>query len=84
MKKIIGTINPFKLNQSIFVLDAENETLIYKTQVSIDSLKDLMYHLADEYEADEIILKGPHQYNKGLIKPTDFENKKIKITYLTG
>ena len=79
MKKIIGMVNPFEYNQTLFVFD--DQTLIDQIEVSTSRLTFGLKGLIKKYEIEEVIFKGSKEYTMGLVKPSDF-SKHVKITFL--
>ena len=64
MKKIISILQPFELEQKIFVYEDGNK--IDAQQVRIDDLPVTILELANKYQISQIDLLGPKQYSRGI------------------
>lgn len=81
MKKIIGIVNPFELKQDLYVY--EDNVKIDAVQPNLDQLSKAIFALVEQYDIQEIAIKGPKTYVNGLLKnSTDYTNKELKITIL--
>lgn len=64
MKKIIGILRPFNLEQSFYVFEDGNK--IDSAELTIDEINDFIFNLIDKYNIHQIDLSGPKQYSKGI------------------
>lgn len=74
MKKIVTSLQPFELNQILYVYEDGNKLDLIET-----TLKDLeanLFMLVEKYDITEVNFFGPKQYSKGIKKQID--EKKIE------
>ena len=83
MKKIIGIIHPFDVNQTLYVYQDGNK--IDAKQVEIDWLPETIVALSRIYETYQVDLSGAKHYAKGLVKQiqqlefTKYQENKLDI-----
>lgn len=71
MKKIVGVLRPFDLEQSFYVY--ENGNKIDMAHPTVDEINEVVFSFVEKYNISQIDLTGPKQYSKGI-------SKKIKET----
>lgn len=71
MKKIVGVLRPFDLEQSFYVY--ENGNKIDMAHPTVDEINEVVFSFIEKYNIFQIDLTGPKQYAKGI-------SKKIKET----
>lgn len=64
MKKIIGILRPFDLEQSFFVY--EDGKKIDEANPTINEVNDITFSFINKYGIDQVDLTGPKQYSKGI------------------
>lgn len=64
MKKIIGILRPFDLEQKFYVYEDGNKIDAVKT--SLDDIPTTVIGLADKYEVKQLDLSGPKQFSAGV------------------
>ncbi len=74
MKKIIGILRPFDIQQIFYVYEDGNKIQVIKT--SIDNLPKDVILLAKKYQINQIDLSGSQYYAKGIIKKIQEEEIK--------
>lgn len=86
MCKIVGIVAPNGvLNQKVYALDSEGNEL-NAVSCFYENMSTIMTEMAKQYNANEIIIKGPVDFTDKLrqelenIKITEFSNNNIKIT----
>lgn len=66
MKKIIGLLKPFDMEQIFYVYEDGNQ--LETIQMTIDEIPENVLQLCDKYNIEQIDLVGSKGYSKGLIK----------------
>lgn len=66
MKKIIGLLKPFDMEQILYVYEDGNQ--LETIQMTIDEIPDNILKLCNEYAIEQIDLVGSKEYAKGLKK----------------
>lgn len=66
MKKIIGLLKPFDMEQTLYVYEDGNQ--LETIQMTMDEIPDNILKLCNEYAIEQIDLVGSKGYSKGLIK----------------
>ena len=75
MKKIIGIIHPFDLQQLFYVYEDGNK--IAATNTTIDNIPELICNLSKQYYTYQVNLSGAKHFCKGIIKQVQqLENTK--------
>lgn len=74
MKKIIGILRPFDIEQKYFIYDNGNKIDSFSVSIENDMI-DVILGYVDKYEITQIDLTGPKQFVKGIVK----EIKKAEI-----
>lgn len=66
MKKIIGILEPFDKQQKLMVFENGNQLELISSD--LQSFNDTLFALCDKYQISNVVLRGPKQYLRGLIK----------------
>ena len=66
MKKIIGIIHPFDMQQFFYAYEDGNKLEIIKT--SIKDIPETIFYLSDKYDIEQVDLSGAKHFIKGIIK----------------
>lgn len=66
MKKIVGVLRPFDLEQSFYVY--ENGNKIDMAHPTVDEINEVVFSFIEKYNISQIDLTGPKQYSKGISK----------------
>lgn len=66
MKKIIGIIHPFDLDQLFYVYEDGNKLDIVKT--TIDKIPETVFTFAKMYDAYQVDLSGAHRFTQGIAR----------------
>lgn len=66
MKKIIGIIHPFDINQIFYVYDDENKVETIETQ--IENIPEIVLKLSSTYNINQIDLTGAKHFTEGIVK----------------
>ena len=66
MKKIVGVLRPFDLEQSFYVY--ENGNKIDMANPTVDEINEIIFSFVEKYDVSQIDLTGPKQYSKGISK----------------
>lgn len=69
MRKIIGMIRPFEMNQTLMVYEDGNKIDICKT--TMEELYPSIFALVEKHEVYQLDLVGPKSYTKGLKNQID-------------
>lgn len=64
MKKIIGILRPFDLEQTFYVY--ENGNKIDMAHPTIEEISDTILSFVEKYNISQVDLTGPKQYSKGI------------------
>lgn len=64
MKKIIGIIRPFQIEQTFMVYEDGNKIDIIKT--TLENLHPSLFELIEKYQIGQLDLVGPKKYLKGV------------------
>lgn len=86
MKKIIGIIHPFDMQQMFYVYEDGNKLEVINTK--IQNIPETIFSLSDKYNINDINLSGSKHYIKGLIKQiqekeiTKYNYNKLNIKYI--
>lgn len=86
MKKIIGVIRPFDMNQTLLVYEDGNKIDACKT--TLQNLHNDVFQLMDKHEVYQLDLTGPKKYVKGLqgqliqISLTEYAQHPIEINII--
>lgn len=86
MKKIIGILRPFSLEQSFYVFEDGNK--IDSVELTINEINDVIFNFIDKYDIHQIDLSGPKQYSKGIAEKikqgemTKYNNNSIIINLI--
>jgi hypothetical protein len=64
MKKIVVVIKPFTLNQNVYAY--EDNDIINVNQVKLSELQNTIVTMANEYQANDIILVGAKKFSTGI------------------
>ena len=88
MKKIIGRLKPFQMEQTLMVYEDGNKIDIVKTTMA--NLHQDLFQLMDKHQVYRLDLVGPKKYSKGIAnqiyKVCEIENKfnldKIEINVI--
>lgn len=66
MKKIIGLLKPFDMEQTFYVYEDGDQ--LATIQMTMDQIPDAILKLCDEYSIEQLDLVGSKGYAKGLKK----------------
>lgn len=66
MKKIIGIIHPFDINQTFYVYDDEDKLETIETQM--ENIPDVVLKLASTYNIDQVDLTGTRRFTEKIVK----------------
>lgn len=86
MKKIIGIIKPFEMQQSLIVYEDGNKIDICET--TLDDLTENLFSLIEKHQVYKLDLVGPNKYLKGLTNrfqekaKTKYQNNQIEINII--
>ena len=64
MKKIVGVLRPFDLEQSFYVY--ENGNKIDMAHPTVDEINEVVFSFIEKYNISQVDLTGPKQYSKGI------------------
>ena len=64
MKKIVGVLRPFDLEQSFYVY--ENGNKIDMAHPTVDEINEVVFSFVEKYNISQVDLTGPKQYSKGI------------------
>ena len=64
MKKIVGILRPFDLEQSFYVY--ENGNKIDMAHPTVDEINEVVFSFIEKYNISQVDLTGPKQYSKGI------------------
>lgn len=66
MKRIVGILRPFDLNQIFYVYEDSNK--LDMIQVETSEIPNTVFLLSEQYDVKQVDLSGPEHYVKGIIK----------------
>lgn len=66
MKKIVGVLRPFVLEQNFYVYEDGNK--IDTAEPTVEEINDTIFNFIDKYQVTQVDLVGPKQYSKGISK----------------
>ena len=88
MKKIIGMLRPFQMEQTLMVYEDGNKIDIAKS--SVEEFHNTIFNLMDKHQTYRIDLVGPKKYSQGLAnqireaseKQTKYQLNEIEINII--
>ena len=86
MKKIIGIIHPFDIQQVLYAYEDGNKLEVINAK--IQNIPEAIFTLSDKYDIDQIDLSGSKYFIKGIIKQiqakeiTKYNKNKLKFNYI--
>lgn len=64
MKKIVASLQPFELKQTLYVYEDGNKIDVVET--TMEDLDNSIFALVEKYQIKEVDFFGPKQYSKGI------------------
>ena len=86
MNKIIGIIEPFFILQQLYIY--KDNIKVEAITTTLDTITNDVSNLIEEYEIEEVDLKGPEKFSKKFGKEIEksmlskYNNSSIKIKYI--
>lgn len=80
MKKIIASIRPFEMNQSLYVF--EDGEKIDEATVSLSDVENTVLGFADKYQIENVDIVGPKQFNQKIGQNLITKYSTLKINFI--